>query len=94
MYPIAGAFFWIVFGSVVGLLAGKVAGAEGPNRTMANLGVATTSAVLAGGIVSLSYSGNQSMTGFVVANVVAVVAAVIAVSLFRLAFHGKSATIR
>lgn len=94
MYPIAGVVIWIFFGAIVGLLGGKVSGAEGHNRTMTNLGVGMTSAVVAGALVTFLYAGARSTTGFVVANVVAVLAAVLAVSAFRFMHRGRSATIR
>jgi uncharacterized membrane protein YeaQ/YmgE (transglycosylase-associated protein family) len=94
MYPAAGIPIWIVLGGIIGWLSGKVTHTDGYRGTMANTGVGAVSAVLAGFVVTFFYHGERSTSGFGLAIIVAALAAIAAVAVYRFVFPLRSPTLR
>jgi uncharacterized membrane protein YeaQ/YmgE (transglycosylase-associated protein family) len=94
MFPVAGALIWIFLGGIIGVLASKVTHHNGAHALMGNMGVGVVSALVAGFLVQLATGGEQSRTGFWLGVVVAVVAAISAVTIFRKLYPDRSPTLR
>ena len=94
MYPIAGLLIWAAIGAIVGFVAGKATNTSGAHGLMANTGVGTLSAVVAGFIGTFFFRGERSDDGFWGAIVIAAGAAIVCVALFRTFFPKRVATLR
>jgi uncharacterized membrane protein YeaQ/YmgE (transglycosylase-associated protein family) len=94
MFPVAGALIWIFLGGIIGVLASKVTRRNGYNAIMGNMGVGVVSALVAGFLVQLATGGEQTAVGFWIGVVVAVLAAITAVTVFRKIYPDHSPTLR
>ena len=95
LYPAAGFILWLFLGGLVGFLACKVARTSTTYGTMASVGAGAVSAVVAGFATSFFFRGEQSNGGFWAGIIVALVAALVGVTLLRIVSpRGAVTTIR
>ena len=94
LYPAAGFILWLFLGGLVGFLAGKVTRTQSAYGSMANMGAGAVSAVLAGFVTTFFFRGEQSNGGFWASLVIAVAAALLGVTVFRLVSPRGVTTIR
>jgi uncharacterized membrane protein YeaQ/YmgE (transglycosylase-associated protein family) len=94
LFPIAGVILWAILGAVVGVIAGKVTGTNDPNGVMANTGVGMLSAIVTGAVFSMASGGHADSLRYGLAIVFAALAAIIAVSLYRMLARDHASTMR
>jgi uncharacterized membrane protein YeaQ/YmgE (transglycosylase-associated protein family) len=94
LYPAAGIILWIFVGGLVGFIAGKVSNTEGSHGQMANLGVGSLCAVVAGFVTTFFFHGDKSTGGYWASIIIAIAAAVAGVSLFRMLYPRRVPTLR
>lgn len=94
MYPAAGIILWIFLGGLIGFIGGKVTHTEGSHGQMTNLGIGALCAVVAGFITSFFFHGERSTGGYWASLIIAAFAAIIGVTLFRVLFPRRVATLR
>jgi uncharacterized membrane protein YeaQ/YmgE (transglycosylase-associated protein family) len=94
MFPVAGVVLWIALGMLAGYIAGQISGTEGPNRSMANMGVGLCAAVVGGAVVTFAQNGKATNAGLGLSIVVAAVTACVVLAIYRALHRGPSSTLR
>ncbi len=94
MFSITGALAWIFLGGLIGWLTGKVTGTSHPNAVMANTGVGMVAAVTSGFVVQFVMNDHRSPAAFWLGIGVAILTAIVAVTVYRFFVPDRAATLR